>query len=164
MVAAAGAGNACQPKRCQLRLRLRRVNSLVVYLRFFRVVLTLQLPVSPACVCCVIRVRCGRCWSASSISSYFLLSEQGMHSFVFPQSRDQLPIIALGLLLLMSGNFPFSLSLCFIHSIYIFYTVVSNQHICASLWDVWLVCAYIHPLSVPGITLLDGGDTNSSMT
>lgn len=42
----------------------------------------------------------------SSVSSYFLLSEQGMHSFVFPQSRDQLSIIAVGLLLLMSGSLP----------------------------------------------------------
>lgn len=87
-----------------------------------------------------------------------------MHSFVFPHSSDQLSVIAVGLLLLMSGNFPLSLSLCFYNSIYIFYTVVSNQHNCASLWDVWLVCAYTHPLSVPGITLLVGGDTNSSMT
>lgn len=89
-----------------------------------------------------------------------------MHSFVFPHSSDQLSIIAVGLLLLMSGNFPLSLSLRFYpFYIYIYYTIVSTQHNCASLWDVWLVCAYIHPLSsVPGITLLVGGDTNSSMT
>lgn len=49
----------------------------------------------------------------SSVSSYFLLSEQGTHSFVFPQSSDQLSIIAVGLFLLMSGNISLSLSLCF---------------------------------------------------
>lgn len=42
----------------------QEVNSLMVYLRFSRVVLALHFPASPACVCCVVHIRCGHCWSA----------------------------------------------------------------------------------------------------
>lgn len=48
---AAGAGSARQPQPCLLGLQ--SVNSPVVRLRFFRVVFTPQLPVSPARICCM---------------------------------------------------------------------------------------------------------------
>lgn len=48
---AAGAGSARQPQQCLLGLQ--NVDSPVVHLRFFGVVFTLQLPVSPARICCM---------------------------------------------------------------------------------------------------------------
>lgn len=137
----------------------------MVYLQFFRVVLTLQFPPSAACVCCV--VRCGHCRGASRKQARYRLTSccqsKACTPLFFPSPVASCFITAVGLLLLMSGNFPLSLSLRFYPFYIYFYSVVSNQHNCASLWDVWLVCAYIQPLSVPGITLLDGGDANSSM-
>lgn len=102
-------------------------------------------------------------WQTSSLSSYFLLSEQGRHSFVFPHSTDQLSVIAVGLLLLMSGNCPRSLSLCFCPFYIYLYMYITPLYLINIVVPLCGMCGWSVPTYTHFLCLV-GGDANSSMT